>query len=167
MSSLERIKDLMNKDIPIDLESKEDRSIRAKAFTISKRKAKDLSVIEPTVVPKIRGKGRPPKADLQAVKDRTKGKLGRPVGDTGRLMEFKERLLATGGTRIIDKVISIALNDEHPGQMAALKLSLDRILPVSAFDAAKNNGGMTPQISINITGLSSPTIQTLEDITDV
>ena len=133
-------------DIEVE-ETKEDRSIRAKAFTISKRK--DVTPI----VPKVRGKGRPPKADLQAVKDRTKGKLGRPVGDAGRLLEFKERLLATGGTRIIDKVISIALNDEHPGQMAALKLSLDRILPVSAFDAAKNSNS-TPQVTINITSLS-------------
>lgn len=143
-----------------DLETKEDRSLRAKAFTISKRK--DVTPIEP----KMRGKGRPPKADLQAVKDRTKGKLGRPVGDAGRLMEFKERLLATGGTRIIDKVISIALNDEHPGQMAALKLSLDRILPLSAFDAAKNSGS-TPQVTINISSLGSPKLEVLEDMMDI
>jgi len=142
-------------------ETQEDRSIRAKAFTISKRK--DVTPI----VPKVRGKGRPPKADLQAVKDRTKGKVGRPVGDTGRLMEFKERLLATGGTRILDKMISIALNDEHPGQMAAIKMSVDRLLPLSAFDASKNSAGSMPQISINITGLSSPSIQTLDDVSDI
>jgi len=142
-------------------ETQEDRSIRAKAFTISKRK--DVTPI----VPKVRGKGRPPKADLQAVKDRTKGKVGRPVGDTGRLMEFKERLLATGGTRILDKMISIALNDEHPGQMAAIKMSIDRLLPLSAFDASKNSAGSMPQISINITGLSSPSIQTLDDVSDI
>ena len=161
MSSLERIKDLMNKDIPIDLESKEDRSIRAKAFTISKRK--DITPIEP----KIRGKGRPPKADIQAVKDRTKGKLGRPVGDAGRIEEFKQRLLATGGTRILDKLISIALNDEHPGQMAAIKLTVDRFLPVSVFDTAKNNGSSMPQISINISSISVPKIETIEDIIDI
>ena len=147
-------------DIEVE-ETKEDRSIRAKAFTISKRK--EVTLIEP----KIRGKGRPPKADLQAVKDRTKGKLGRPVGDAGRLIEFKERLLATGGTRILDKMISIALNDEHPGQMAAIKMSIDRLLPLSAFDASKNSNGSMPQISINITGLSSPTIQTLDDVSDI
>ena len=46
---------------------------------------------------------------------------------------------------------------------------LDRIVPVSAFDQTKNSGS-TPQISINITGLSSPTVETTEqvyDITDV
>ena len=90
------------------------------------------------VTPKKRGRGRPPKSDLQAVKNRTKGKLGRPVGDAGRLQEFKERLLATGGTRILDKMVEIAMSDGHPGQMAAMKLAVDRILPVSMFEAAKN-----------------------------
>jgi hypothetical protein len=118
------------------------------------------------ITPKKRGRGRPPKADLQAVKNRTKGKLGRPVGDAGRLQEFKERLLATGGTRILDKMVEIAMTDGHPGQMAAMKLAVDRILPVSMFEAAKNSGS-TPQISINISGLNSPTVETLEDITDI
>ena len=121
--------------------------------------------------PKLRGKGRPPKTDLQAVKNRTKNKVGRPVGDAGRLQEFKERLLATGGTRILDKMIQIALDDEHPGQMAAIKLAMDRILPASVFDAAKSGGSM-PQISINISGLNNPVVSTNdqsldEDVIDV
>lgn len=118
------------------------------------------------VTPKKRGRGRPPKSDLQAVKNRTKGKLGRPVGDAGRLQEFKERLLATGGTRILDKMVEIAMSDGHPGQMAAMKLAVDRILPVSMFEAAKNSG-TTPQISINISGLQGPTVDVAEDVTDV
>ena len=117
------------------------------------------------VSPKIRGKGRPPKADLIAVKERTKGKIGRPIGDAGRIEEFKQRLLATGGTRILDKMISIALNDDHPGQMAAIKMSVDRMLPMSTFEAAKQ-GGQTPQISINITGLTSPSVNT-QDVIDI
>jgi hypothetical protein len=118
------------------------------------------------IVAKTRGKGRPPKADLIAVKERNKGKIGRPVGDAGRIQEFKERLLATGGTRILDKVISIALNDDHPGQMAALKMSLDRVLPLSLFEAAKQ-GGNVPTISINISSMAAPVVETVEDITDV
>ena len=116
--------------------------------------------------PKLRGKGRPPKSDLQAVKNRTKNKVGRPVGDAGRLQEFKERLLATGGTRILDKMIQIALDDEHPGQMAAIKLAMDRILPASVFDTAKSGGSM-PQISINISGLNSPMVSTSDEVIDV
>ena len=115
--------------------------------------------------PKLRGKGRPPKADLVAIKNRTKGKIGRPVGDAGRIEEFKQRLLATGGTRILDKMIAIALDDEHPGQMAAIKMSIDRMLPMSTFEAAKN-GGTTPTISINISGLTSPMVRT-DDVVDV
>ena len=126
-------------------------------------KDNDVSMV---MSPKLRGKGRPPKTDLQAVKNRTKNKVGRPVGDAGRLQEFKERLLATGGTRILDKMIQIALDDEHPGQMAAIKLAMDRILPASVFDTAKSGGSM-PQISINISGLTSPTLETVEDITDI
>jgi len=116
--------------------------------------------------PKIRGKGRPPKADLVAIKNRTKGKIGRPVGDAGRIEEFKQRLLATGGTRILDKMIAIALDDEHPGQMAAIKMSIDRMLPMSTFEAAKNGGSM-PSISINISSLGQSKIETVEDITDI
>lgn len=116
--------------------------------------------------PKMRGKGRPPKADLVAVKNRTKGKIGRPVGDAGRIEEFKQRLLATGGTRILDKMIAIALDDEHPGQMAAIKMSIDRMLPMSTFEAAKNGGSM-PTISINISSLGQSKIETVEDITDI
>lgn len=120
-----------------------------------------------TVQPKMRGKGRPPKSDLQAVKDRTKGKVGRPAGDAARLQEFKERLLATGGSRILDKMVEIAMTDGHPGQMAAMKLAIDRILPMSMFDAAKNAGG-APQISINITGLNQPMVSTDDgDVIDV
>lgn len=115
---------------------------------------------------KLRGKGRPPKADLIAVKERTKGKIGRPIGDAGRIEEFKQRLLATGGTRILDKMISIALNDDHPGQMAAIKMSVDRMLPMSTFEAAKQ-GGQSPTISINISSLTPQKIETVEDITDI
>jgi hypothetical protein len=122
---------------------------------------------EGLVSPKIRTKkGRPPKADLLAVKNRTKGKLGRPVGDTGRIQEFKERLLATGGTRILDKMISIALDDSHPGQMAAIKMSIDRVLPISLFEASKA-GGSVPSISINITGLTEAKVVEEQEVIDV
>ena len=121
---------------------------------------------EGLVSPKIRTKGRPPKADLLAVKNRTKGKLGRPVGDTGRIQEFKERLLATGGTRILDKMISIALDDNHPGQMAAIKMSIDRVLPISLFEASKA-GGSAPSISINITGLTEAKVVDEQEVIDV
>lgn len=123
----------------------------------------------PKLVPKDRkGKpGRPKKSEIQAVKDRTKGQVGRPKGDASRLQEFKERLLATGGTRIIDKVVQVAMQDDHPGQMAALKLCLDRILPASVFEAAKAGGG-SASVTINISGLGEQTkMISSDDVIDV
>ena len=107
-----------------------------------------------SVLGKTRGKGRPPKAEMEAVRNKNKNKVGRPAGDAARLNEFKARLLATGGSRILDKMIKIALDDNHPGQMAAIKMSIDRIMPMSMFESAKN-GGSTPQITINVSGINS------------
>ena len=109
--------------------------------------------------PKIvrRKLGRPLKKDIEAKKKGNRGKVGRPAGDSARIAEFKARLLGTSGDKIIETLIAKALNPDDKDNMAALKLCVDRILPVSVFDAAKN-GGTTPQISINITGLNNPTV---------
>jgi len=65
-------------------------------------------------------------------------------------------MIRSGGKDVAQKVIEIALNDEHPGQMAALKMCLDRTLPVSLFDQDK---GQRSAVTINITGLGQePTI---------
>lgn len=110
--------------------------------------------------------GRPKKSDIVSKKKGNRGLVGRPAGDAARINEFKARLLGTTGDKVITKIIEIAMNDEHPGQMAALKFAGERILPISAFDAVKN-GGQTPQISINISGLNSPTVDTVEQVIDV
>ena len=116
--------------------------------------------------------GRPKKGEIVANKRGSRELRGRPKGDAAILNEYKARMLASPkSAKVLEKVFEIALNDEHAGQMAAMKLVLDRIVPASAFDTAKgNNGGNAPQISINITGLTSPSVQTEEvvyDITDV
>lgn len=101
--------------------------------------------------------GRPLKKDIEAKKKGNRGKVGRPAGDAARINEFKARLLGTSGDKIIETLIAKALNPDDKDNMAALKLCVDRILPLSVFDAAKNSGS-TPQISINITGLNNPTV---------
>jgi hypothetical protein len=61
--------------------------------------------------------------------------------------------------------VEIVFNDEHPGQMAALKMCIDRTLPVSMFEKDKSQRNA---ITINITGLGvEPTVIDQEDITDV
>lgn len=108
-------------------------------------------------------KGRPKKSDLEAVKTGNRGQVGRPKGDAAIINEYKARMLASPkSARVLETILDAALNDEHPHQAAAWKLVADRIVPVSAFDQTKNAGG-TPQISINISGLTSPTAEIVED----
>ena len=117
-------------------------------------------------VPVVRKRGRPRKADIEAAKKPGNGKVGRPVGDNGRIQELKARLMATAGTKVIDKIIHIALNDEHPGQMAALKLCIDRQLPLSLFEKDAKRGSNA--ITINITGVSGlNTEETVIDADDI
>jgi hypothetical protein len=97
--------------------------------------------------------GRPKKADILAKKKGNRGKIGRPAGDGARIAEFKARLLGTSGEKIINTLISKALDPDDKDQAACLKMCIDRVLPLSAFDASKQSGGV-PQISINITGLT-------------
>ena len=112
-------------------------------------------------------RGRPTKAAI--AKKKNPGIVGRPPGDAARIAEFKARLLATAGDTVITKIIETALADGHPAQGAMLKFCGERLLPLSSFDA--KSGGGTPQISINITGINSPTIEATEiieeDYTDV
>lgn len=106
--------------------------------------------------PVKRKRGRPPKQEIEARKAGNRGVRGRPPGDAARINEFKARILATAGDRVIDKIINIALNDEHPGQMAALKMCMDRVLPVSYFEKDKMNGGRSA-VSITISGIGDST----------
>lgn len=117
----------------------------------------DADNVETTEVVKTPAKrGRPKKSDIQANIKRgggKGGKIGRPAGDNQRMQELKGRLLATSGSKMIDKVIQIAMNDEHQGQMAALKMCMDRVLPVHLFNE-QGGSGSKPTITINIAGLS-------------
>jgi len=121
---------------------------------------------------KRRKAGRPKKGEIVAKKTKNKGVLGRPKGDTAIINEYKARMLnSPKSAKVLEAIYDAALNDDHKNQAAAWKLIVDRIVPVSAFEATKSGGG-TPQISINISGLNSPTVETLEsldaeDITDV
>ena len=110
-------------------------------------------------------KGRPAKSDIAEIKESRS--VGRPKGDAAIINEYKLRMLnSPKSAKVLEAIYDAALNDEHKNQAAAWKLIVDRIIPVSAFETAKAGGG-TPQISINISGLSSPSAEVVEDITDV
>lgn len=112
-------------------------------------------------------RGRPPKSDIAEIKESRS--VGRPKGDAAIINEYKLRMLnSPKSAKVLEAIYDAALNDEHKNQAAAWKLIVDRIIPVSAFEQAKAGGG-TPQISINITGLNSPSVNTEQvyDVSDV
>ena len=79
--------------------------------------------------------------------------LGTTIGNKQRMQEFKNKLLTEeNGNKVLMKVMEVAMDDEHPGQSAALKMMMDRMLPTSMFDESKPNGDR-PSIQINITGI--------------
>lgn len=112
-----------------------------------------------------RGRGRPKKGEIVATKTKNKGVMGRPKGDTAIINEYKVRMLnSPKSVKVLEAIYDAALDDNHKNQAAAWKLIVDRIVPVSAFEQSKNGGG-TPSISINISGLSSPSVEAHEQDT--
>ena len=113
-----------------------------------------------------RGRGRPKgsvKMTIQRFANNPPAVL--PKTDHQRLKELKELMIRSGGKDVAQKVIEIALNDEHPHQLAALKMCLDRTLPVSMFEKDKSQRSA---VSITITGIGGePTIINPEEPTDV
>jgi hypothetical protein len=113
-----------------------------------------------------RGRGRPKgsvKMTIQRFADNPPAVL--PKTDHQRLKELKELMIRSGGKDVAQKVIEIALNDEHPHQLVALKMCLDRTLPVSMFEKDKSQRSA---VTINITGLGQePTIIEASDPLDV
>jgi hypothetical protein len=115
--------------------------------------------------------GRPKKTDIAELKAGNRGKVGRPAGDAAIINEYKARMLASPkSAKVLEKILDAALNDEHQHQAAAWRLVVDRILPVSAFDQAKQGGGQAA-VTINISGLTNTNVssgdQQTYDITDV
>jgi hypothetical protein len=93
--------------------------------------------------------------------------VGRPKGDAAIINEYKLRMLnSPKSAKVLEAIYDAALNDEHKNQAAAWKLIVDRIVPVSVFEAQKS-GNSAPTVSINITGLTSPVVSNSEDVIDV
>lgn len=110
-------------------------------------------------------RGRPPKSELKEIKESRS--VGRPKGDAAIINEYKLRMLnSPKSSKVLEAIYDAALTDGHPGQTAAWKLIVDRIVPVSVFDTSKSGGG-TPSISINISSLNAPTISSSDDVVDV
>jgi len=114
---------------------------------------------------KKRGRGRPRKSEVAAVKPGNKGQVGRPKGDAAVINEYKARMLASPKSKkVLETIFDAALDNDHKNQAAAWKLVMDRILPVGAFekDVVKDSGRNA--IQINITGVGTAEVTTPNDI---
>lgn len=97
-------------------------------------------------IPKKRG--RPEKLTIQKFAANPPATL--PKTDNQRIKELKELIIRSAGKDVVEKVVQIALNDGHPGQMAAIKMCMDRALPISLFEKGSSQRSA---VTINITGL--------------
>ena len=98
--------------------------------------------------PVAKKRGRPEKLTIQKFAANPPATL--PKTDNQRIKELKEIIIRSSGKDVVEKVVQIALTDGHPGQMAAIKMCMDRALPISLFEkgSAQRNA-----VTINITGL--------------
>ena len=107
--------------------------------------------------PVVKKKGRPKKKDVVSKTTGNRNKVGRPKGDASIINDYKARMLASPKSRkVLDSILSAALDDDHKNQAAAWKLCMDRLLPVSYFEKDKVNGGKSA-INISITGVGGET----------
>jgi len=73
--------------------------------------------------------------------------------------EYKARMLASPkSAKVLETILSAALDDEHKNQAAAWKIVVDRMLPVGMFEKDVLQSGGKNTISINITGVGSANI---------
>jgi hypothetical protein len=83
------------------------------------------------------------------------------AGTKSRMTALREMLLKDHNTHaVLSKVLSMALDDEHPGQVAALKMCVDRMMPVSMFEEKKD--GARTAITISITGIGESKMNVIE-----
>jgi len=114
---------------------------------------------------KKRGRGRPRKSEVAAVKPGNKGQVGRPKGDAAIINEYKARMLASPKSRkVLETIFDAALDHDHKNQAAAWKLVMDRILPVGAFEKEVVKDGGRNAIQINISGVGAAEVTTPEII---
>ena len=90
-----------------------------------------------------------------------------PKTEQQKIKELKDLLINSAGSRVVHKAVEIAMNDDHPAQLAAIKLCMDRMLPVSMFE---KEGKTRSAVTINITGIGeithTPETIDAEDVED-
>ena len=74
-----------------------------------------------------------------------------------RQLELQQTLLEHPDVpKVLEKVVSAALDDEHKNQAVAHKILMDRILPISTFEKQFDN---RKKITISVIGKESETLE--------
>ena len=103
-----------------------------------------------TSLPKKRGRGRPRKSELAAKSKGGRGVRGRPKGDAAIINDYKARMLASPKSEsVLQKILDVALDDDHKNQAACMKMVVDRILPSSYFEKDRLSGGKS-SVEVNL-----------------
>ena len=161
MSNIGKSMDIEHsQNIETELEDSTQSSIKPEKKRTYATKAKQLTPVGTKVK---RRPGRPSKKEMEYVALKTKRKKSSLVSkreETQKIRELMARMLITNGDRVLKKTIDIAMTDEHPHQMAALKLLIDRALPVSVFEKDKQ---LNKGITINISSAAEPKPVVIED----
>ena len=104
-------------------------------------------------------------ADAEKASGKTRGGHDRyPVmskaEQTRRLHELKAEFLTSKHLdRFSKKLFDIAMDDDHQGQMVAMKMVAERILPVISFSGESNKSSA---VQINISGLQIESVEAKE-----
>lgn len=115
-----------------------------------------------------RGRGRPKKSAVAAVKKGNRAVRGRPKGDAAIMNEYKARMLASPkSAKVLEAIFNAALDDDHKNQAAAWKLVMDRVAPTAMFEKEIVKDGGRSAIQINITGVGSTNISSGSNDDDV
>ena len=81
-------------------------------------------------------------------------KRGRPEGMRSAQLDIQKRLIEhPDRAKVVEAVYRIALDDEHKSQAVAMKILMDRMLPISACD---KNADIREKITININSVEIP-----------
>ena len=135
--------------------SLEDDLAERKEFNLNKNKKKTT----PKKAPPKKRIGRPSNKDVAKKKTGNRGQVGRPKGDAAIMNEYKARMLASPkSAKVLETILSAALDDEHKNQAAAWKIVVDRMLPVGMFEKDVLQSGGKNSIQINITGVGSANV---------
>ena len=81
-------------------------------------------------------------------------KRGRPEGMRVVQLDIQRRLIEhPDRAKVVEAVYRIALDDEHKHQAAAMKLLMDRMLPISICD---KNADIRENVTITISSVEIP-----------